>query len=151
MTADVNKLNEAAAGALMSLIRVTEALEEDGCIISRDKKASTALLPEILSLAYLRAGRAGGDEKAAERAVDSLFFIKDENEREELISSVIHGAEDMQRLGETQGCLFVFKAFDAKVLEKDKDFYRRHGGSDICLQEMYEETLNAVVKIMLKG
>lgn len=148
MVSDKTELNAKAARALMSLIKITEALEDDGCIVSTGGSVSKALIPEIMAVA---AAKADCDENAVRQAVFSIVGIRDEKNREALIDAVLNEAEAMTASGEEPGALLILREFDLRVRDKDKDFYANRGGADIGLSDMYEETVNAITTIMLKG
>ena len=93
MVSDTKELNARVARALMSLIRLTEALEDDGCILSPQGSVSNILLPEIFATAAAKAGQSGCDEQAVIRTVSALIDIKNQRNREAFTGRVIEMSE----------------------------------------------------------
>jgi hypothetical protein len=136
----------------MSLIRLTEALEEDGCIRSAEAELSEQLLPEILSVAAAEAFSQGAEKNDIARAAEMLVNIRDERKRESFVSGIIERAEYyLQEKDEAPGCYRAIREFDERMLKEDPLFYRKRGGADIGLSDMYKEIAEALTKIMLEG
>ena len=150
MVSESAELNVITARALMSLIKITEALEDDGCIVSAEGSVAAQLLPEMLAAAFARAKESGCGDAAVGKTLSALMDIRDSKVADKFEKSVIMRAERMAE-GEAAGCRGVLEEFDRQILEKNKDFYRIRGGADICLTDMYEETVDALFKIMLEG
>ncbi len=151
MGSDNKELNAGTARALMSLIRLTEALEDGGCIISPEGSVAARLLPEILAVAAAKAKQEGGADEAVRAAIEKIVELKTAAEQEKLYKAVSEEAGKLTEEEGIAGCLQILKEFDRQMLEKDRDFYIKRGGADIGLSAMYEESVNALTKIMLKG
>ena len=152
MASDKRTLAARAASAVMSLIRMTEALEEDGCIRAADSSLSEQLLPEIISVAAAGALGRGADHSGIVSCAELLVNIRDSRKKESFISGIIERAEYyLQETDEIPGCYSVIREFDENILKEDPLFYRKRGGADIGLSDMYKEIAKALTNIMLEG
>ena len=146
---DMNELKAGTARALMSLIKLTEALEDDGCIVSAEGSVAARLLPEIFSVSASGAIQSGGDDGRVRNAVTALTDIKDGKMQEAFIRYVLDNKEAYTE--EEPACFKILKEFDRQVLATDRDFYIKRGGADVSLTEMYMELVKAVTTIMIEG
>ena len=148
MASEVKELNVRTVRALMSLIKLTEALEDDGCInVISGRKVSEMILPEVMAVAAAGARQKGCEEEDIRKTVAELVNMGDARKNEAFADGVLQRMVPAAADAGESEIYKVLKSFDESVTDKEADFYIKRGGSDADLSQMFVQTVKAVERL----